>query len=846
MADDVIGKLQFIVEVDNEKGITSIKKFKSSIDDATKTTQDAEKNQKKAFEGINLKATAVASAVGVAVVKMAKEVMKATNTMQDGRKIIVQATGATGEALDSLMESAKNVFATVDESFDEVSTALGEINTRFGYTGQILEDTTRMFLDFAEATGQDVKNAVKTSAQVINQWNLSAEEMPLLLDKLTVAGQVTGVAVSQLSTNLTDSAGTLQAMGYGLDEAISLMMTFEKQGIDSSAVLMGMKQSFAQSAKAGTDARKDWDNLIKSITNATDEATANEKAINAFGNRIASTLVTALRSGKISTNEFADALNNAQGALSATDEAGKTTADRLQVLKNQLTIALADMGEAFAPIIEKVLPLAVDVITKVSTVLGWVADRVSDVINGVEEFLELPVTKTLEDTQEVIEETIDPLEEYNKAFKEQGFLSATNFKTMEEFNKALENGLQLTETEQTRIRAGILLRQKKAEATEKDTEAVEGNAEATKKHNWETQKALKFADEYMASMESETGAVRELTAEEKAQAEERKKNSEKYVALLKNQRTEAKKTLSEELKAQGLIQESYKIRLDLVKKEHDKEKEELKKLIEAKKATSTDLVNLEQAQANEIRAINDEMYRDIDAQRQESINKHRQALKDMISAVNQDLGSSVHNLVQVMSDEFSTAEDKMKALQTFTASAFGQIGSALSDLAKDLVMGGDAWGNLGKSALRALAGIVRALAEEMTARAVVAAFTLNWGGAALLGAGATAAYIAAGLIEGWANSLLIGEDYVPYDNYPARLHKGEMVLTRQDADRFRDMGGLYGIEKATSVPLSVSSANGINSVNVNSNLSAVIEVDGVQLGVAVLKNIDDASQFILR
>lgn len=793
MADDVIGKLQFIVEVDNEKGITSIKKFDSSVKDATKTTQDAEKNQKKAFEGINLKATAVASAVGVAVVKMAKEVMKATNTMQDGRKIIVQATGATGEALDSLMNSAKNVFATVDESFDEVSTALGEINTRFGYTGQILEDTTRMFLDFAEATGQDVKNAVKTSAQVINQWNLSAEEMPLLLDKLTVAGQVTGVAVSQLSTNLTDSAGTLQVMGYGLDEAISLMMSFEKQGIDSNAVLMGMKQSFAQSAKAGTDARKDWENLISSITNATDEATANEKAINAFGNRVASTLVTALRDGKISTDEFSEALKGAEGALSATDEAGKTTADRIQELKNQWTLALAEIGEAFAPLLETLLPLLTEGLSGVVKLVKEIIDTITGA-NLAEEIENIQVPPAV-------------------------------LHSHEELRKSSVRNAESLKEEQKQLRA---MNKEAEEATKTLDDVVNATNNLTGANN------------------NASGSTEILSLEEKQLADERAKNSEKYVALLEEQRTQNQKNLADELKSQGLIQQSYKIRLDLVKKEHDKEREELKKLIEANKATSTDLVNLEEAQANEIRAINDEMYRDLDAQRQESINKHRQALKDMVSAVNQDLGSSVQNLVQVMSDEFSTAEDKMKALQTFTASAFGQIGNALSDLAKDLVMGGDAWGNLGKSALRALAGIVRALAEEMTARAVVAAFTLNWGGAALLGAGATAAYIAAGLIEGWASSLLIGEDYVPYDNYPARLHKGEMVLNRQDAERFRDMGGLYGIEKATSVPLSVSSANGINSVNVNSNLSAVIEVDGVQLGVAVLKNIDDASQFILR
>lgn len=836
MADDVIGKLQFIVEVDNEKGITSIKKFDSSVKDATKTTQDAEKNQKKAFEGINLKATAVASAVGVAVVKMAKEVMKATNTMQDGRKIIVQATGATGEALDSLMNSAKNVFATVDESFDEVSTALGEINTRFGYTGQILEDTTRMFLDFAEATGQDVKNAVKTSAQVINQWNLSAEEMPLLLDKLTVAGQVTGVAVSQLSANLTDSAGTLQAMGYELDEAISLMMTFEKQGIDSSAVLMGMKQSFAQSAKAGTDARKDWDNLIKSIANATDEATANEKAINAFGSRVASTLVTALRSGKISTDEFTDALNNAQGALSATDEAGKTTADRIQELKNQWTLALAEIGEAFAPLLESLLPLLADGLSAVATLVKEIIDTITGA-NLADEIENIQVPPAV-------------------------------LHSHEELRKSSVRNAESLKEEQKQLRA---MNKEAQEATKTLDDAVNATDSLTDSNN-------------NASDSTET-----LSLEEKQLADEREKNSEKYVALLEEQREQNQKNLADELESQGLIQQSYKIRLDLVKKEHDKEREELEKLIKANKATSTDLVNLEKTHAEKIRRINEEMNKAIikdSARRAEASKKH---MEDMVNTIVDMSMSMLNQLTEIYNQQatnYKAQLDKMKKAREADVESYKKATDekllALQNANQKGTLSDEEYARKKQKVENDLADYTKKRTEKDLAsekalkkhineveekafkarKATAIAQALIDGASAIMKAfaslgpiaGAVYAGIQAGLTavqvsaiaqQQYVPSYLVGSDNI-YENQLAYLHKGEAVLPPADAKRFREFGGMYGIEKATSVPLSVSSANGINSVNVNSNLSAVIEVDGVQLGVAVLKNIDNASQFILR
>ena len=836
MADDIIGKLQFIVEVDNEKGITSIKKFKSSVDDATKTTQDAEKNQKKAFEGINLKATAVASAVGVAVVKMAKEVMEATNTIQDGRKIIVQATGATGEALESLMNSAKNVFATVDESFNEVSTALGEINTRFGYTGQILEDTTRMFLDFAEATGQDVKNAVKTSAQVINQWNLSAEEMPLLLDKLTVAGQVTGVAVSQLSTNLTDSAGTLQAMGYSLDEAISLMMSFEKQGIDSNAVLMGMKQSFAQSAKAGTDARKDWDNLIKSIANATDETTANEKAINAFGSRVASTLVTALRNGKISTDEFTDALNNAQGALSATDEAGKTTADRIQELKNQFTLALAEVGEAFAPLLESLLPLLADGLSAVATLVKEIIDTITGANLG----------KEIENIQ-VPPAVIHSYEELNKS-------SIRNVESLRE--------------EQKQLRA---INKEAQEATK----TIETVVDAT--------------DSLTGSNNDASDSIETLSLEEKTLADEREANANKYIDILNEQTKAREDNLANELQSAGMITSAYEIRRKRIEEEYKKEREALLKLVKENKATYKDVENLEKTHAEKIRLINQEMNKAItedSAKRAEATKKHTE---DMVNAIINMSNSMLSQLTEIYNQQATNykaqlsntqkareadvesykqaTEQKLQALQD--ANARGTLSDEQyaknkeqveNDLAeytrkrteKDLENEKALKKHINEVEEKAF----KARKATAIAQALIDGASAIMKGFASLGpivgavyagiqAGLTAVQVSAISQQEYVPSYLVGSDNI-YENQLAYLHKGEAVLTPADAKRFREFGGIYGIEKATSEPLSVSSANGINSVNVNSNLSAVIEVDGVQLGVAVLKNIDNASQFILR
>ena len=795
-----VGKLQFIVEVDSQTGITSIKKFNTAVEDSTKVVETEEKKQTGSFDKVNKKAVITAAAVGAAAVKMAKEIISATGEIENGRKTIVQATGATGEALESLMTSAKNVYATADESFGEVSTALGEINTRFGLVGEALEDTTGKFLDFAEATNQDVKQAVVGVSQIMNQWGIDLEGMPLLLDKLTVAGQVSGASISALSSNLTDNAGTLQAMGYSMDEAIAMMMSFEKQGIDSSAVLMGMKQSFAQSAKAGTDARADWETLLDSITNATDETVANSLAVDTFGNRIATTMVSALRNGKLNFDEFTGALENAEGALVATDEAGKTTADRIEVLRHQLTLALSDIGAEAAPLIEEILPTTVDLVNVIFDAIKPIIPVLSELVKN----LLPPITELLKPIVDLITKVIN-------------ILTPLLTLGLNIINKVLSPIITVLTKIAEKVKVLISPIQKLIKWLTGASDATEDLTEETKDLDKELDKEKKAVDLSSKALQDEKKALNDA-----------KKGKDAYADSTAKAGKQADSTTG------------------AINKETEALKTEQKALNDAKTATDN-AKNATTLYGQEIDTVTgkiteqDKKTKDLQTTTQTYADK----VKSVAGAVTSDIGSMTHALISSLTDSTATAQDKIQALQNMTASAFGIIGDALYEIGQDLYEGQADWSRLGKAAVRALAAIVRALAEEMTARAVLAAFSLNWAGAAVLGAGAAAAYIAAGMIEGWANSLAVGSDYIPYDDYPARLHRGEMVLTRQEADRFRDMGGLYGIERQASVPLAVG-GGGVGSVNVNNNLSAVIEVDGVQLGVAVLKNIDSASQFVLR
>ena len=106
------------------------------------------------------------AAVGVAGARAAVQLV---GEFDQAQKTIAQQTGATGAELQALTDDMRAAFGQVPQSMTEVAEALGTINTRFGSTGQTLQDQTRLFLDFSRVTGTQVSTAVSTLGRAAHE-----------------------------------------------------------------------------------------------------------------------------------------------------------------------------------------------------------------------------------------------------------------------------------------------------------------------------------------------------------------------------------------------------------------------------------------------------------------------------------------------------------------------------------------------------------------------------------------------------------------------------------------------------------------------------------------------------
>ena len=292
-----------------------------------------------------------------------RKVIDFANAVDESRRTLIRLTGAQGAALRTLQRDTQAVFATVPESIGDVSIAIGNLNTLLGITGTELQTVTSAALDFARANDVDVTQATLVVGQLINRYGLNAEQAIPFMDRLTVAGQLTGASVTELAERLKEAGPILSQLGFTINEQIALFAEFERRGIKGTEAAAGMNRVFTNLAKEGlTDGASAFAEFIKRIKEADSDLAAGAIAADAFGQRAGAKMAVDIRAGAFEIDELTESLQNADGALAATEEASRTAGDALKTSANALkadlvpalqvaTNALAFIGTMFIAVI---------------------------------------------------------------------------------------------------------------------------------------------------------------------------------------------------------------------------------------------------------------------------------------------------------------------------------------------------------------------------------------------------------------------------------------------------------------------------------------------------------------
>lgn len=362
---------------DADKAADDLDNSMDDVDDAARKASDGFTT----FKGIlaNLAADAIRRAVD-GLRDLGQAAYEAYKEYDDGADTVIKKTGATGKSAEKLSKVYSNVTKSVVGDFNDMGSAVGEINTRFGFTDKQLEDASVQFLKFAEINGSDVTQSVQLVSRAMGDAGIESNKYGDVLDQLTAASQASGISIEDLTGNLAKYGAPMRALGLDTKESIAIFAGWEKAGVNTEIAFSGMKQAISKWAKDGKDSRKEFKKTLDEIAKCPDIASATTKAIEVFGKKAGPDLADAIKGGRFEYSDFLKLLESSEGTVTETYEATQDGFDKVKLAiqggRAELGDYISQLADKYSPQIEQFANKTVDNIKKA---IKWITENVSTI-----------------------------------------------------------------------------------------------------------------------------------------------------------------------------------------------------------------------------------------------------------------------------------------------------------------------------------------------------------------------------------------------------------------------------------------------------------------------------------
>lgn len=342
-----LGTLTGFLALDNSKWDAALGKSKDDAQDF----------------GVKVPGWMTAASVGIVAAMAAAGVglFKLGQSFDDVGDTIQIATGATGDQLDGLVESAKKVGAQVPVEYGKIGPAIASVSQRMGLSGDLLEKVASQFLNAGDMLGQDVD--INAASGALALFKISGDEVSGSLDDLFRISQSTGIGLNDLIAQVQSAGPITQQLGFSFLDTAGMIGTMDKAGLDSQTMIGAMQRGLINLASPGESAQDAFHRVTDQIQGYIDtgnNAAAIDLAGQVFGTRGAAQFIGALQTGKLNMDDLTAGIALNGDGINAT--AAKT----------------ADFGETWQKFVNKMMaefePIGSRVFSMMSQGLKTVTD----------------------------------------------------------------------------------------------------------------------------------------------------------------------------------------------------------------------------------------------------------------------------------------------------------------------------------------------------------------------------------------------------------------------------------------------------------------------------------------
>lgn len=334
------------------------------------------------LDASNLMAAADAlSGIGEKLKEFGRSAQDAFLEVDEGADIIITKTGATGEAADRMAESYKKITNSMPvDSFADVGSAIGEMNTQFGFTDDQLEKTSEYLLKFANINDTDVSESAINARKVIEAFELSYDDFNQVLDTTTKVAQNSGVSVDKLFEAAVKGAPQIKALGLEFDEGIQLLGQMEQAGISSAETLTGLTKASVNYAKENKTLSQGLGELQDKILNASSETEALNAAAEIFGTKNGEKMADAIRRGALNLEDLSSIATESAGVVEETFTNTLDPIDAQALAMQNVKNIMAELGNELAIVFEPILMALIPIMQSLSAWFGNLPEPVKSFI----------------------------------------------------------------------------------------------------------------------------------------------------------------------------------------------------------------------------------------------------------------------------------------------------------------------------------------------------------------------------------------------------------------------------------------------------------------------------------
>lgn len=214
------------------------------------------------LENVKWKAVTVGGAVGGIAVATGKAVVEAGKYLADlGNEYntainqLSAATGATGDELDALGESVKNIYAQgLGDDFADVADGLAATQQASDLTGEALERATAAGFNLRDVFDYDVSESARAASALMKNFGIDAEEAYGLI---AVGAQNGADKNGDLLDTLNEYSPQFAALGLSADQFIGTLVEGADAGLFSIDKVGDAVKEFNIRAKDGSDTSRE-------------------------------------------------------------------------------------------------------------------------------------------------------------------------------------------------------------------------------------------------------------------------------------------------------------------------------------------------------------------------------------------------------------------------------------------------------------------------------------------------------------------------------------------------------------------------------------------------------------